>query len=163
MNTKKQKTKNMGFFRINSIWMAIAIIAVTVGITIAVTYKGSSKTTNNLNTESSLETSSSVMHLTDADFSTAISSGVVLVDYWAAWCMPCRMQGPTIDKIALEMGSSAKICKMDVDKNPATSAKYNIVSIPTIMIFNNGKLVETFVGLQQKETLDAALNKYIKK
>ncbi len=156
----------MGFFRINSVWIVTTVIVLAAGVTIANYYKGNSKTTNKTNqtaTETATELSSSVTHITDADFASVTSSGVVLVDYWATWCMPCRMQGPTIDKIAAEMGSSAKICKMDVDKNPATSAKFNIVSIPTIMIFNNGKLVETFVGLQKKEILDAALDKYIKK
>jgi len=86
-----------------------------------------------------------------------------LVDFWAVWCRPCRMQAPIIEEIAKEYKGKAKMCKLDVDQNKIVSNKYNIVNIPTLMIFKDGKMVEKFVGMQQKAVITAALDKYVKK
>lgn len=85
----------------------------------------------------------------------------VLVDFWAAWCGPCRVQGPIVDDLASEMGETVKIVKFDVDENPTTAAKYNILSIPTLVIFQDGKLVWQGVGVHQKQALRQALQKLL--
>ena len=100
-------------------------------------------------------------HLTDAEFSKTIKQGITVVDFWATWCGPCRIQGPIIDKVAADIGDKAVIAKLDVDKNKLTASKYNVRSIPTIIIFKNGIPVKRFVGVQQKQTLLNAINSYL--
>ncbi len=94
-----------------------------------------------------------VINLTDNNFEQTIKKGITLVDFWAVWCGPCKTQGPIIDKVAEEIGSKAKICKLDTDKNPVISNKYKISLIPTIIIFKDGQQVHKFVGVQQKDLL----------
>lgn len=84
----------------------------------------------------------------------------VLVDFYAAWCGPCKMQGPIVEKLADEIGDKAVVGKMDTEAAQATAMKYGIMSIPTLMIFRNGQPVETFVGLQHGDGLKAALEKH---
>ncbi len=91
--------------------------------------------------------------LSDDNFDDTIKSGVSLVDFWAEWCGPCKMQGPIIDEIANEMGDKFNICKLDTDKNIEIAQKYEITSIPSIILFKNGKQVEKVIGLQPKERL----------
>ena len=86
--------------------------------------------------------SENVKILTDGNFNATIKNGVSLVDFWAAWCGPCRVQGPIVDEIADEIGGKANICKLDIDQHKKTAGKYGIQSIPTIMIFKDGKMVQ---------------------
>lgn len=104
-----------------------------------------------------------VTAINDQNFDKSIKKGVVLVDFWATWCRPCRMQAPIIEEIALAYKGKAKMCKVDVDQNKIISSTYSIVNIPTLLIFKDGKMVEKFVGLQQKDVITAALDKYVKK
>lgn len=106
----------------------------------------------------SKNTINNVINLTDANFDKTIKEGVVLVDFWAPWCGPCRIFAPTIEVIASEVGKKAKIAKLDVDKNKVTSNKYDVMYIPTIIIFKNGNPEYRFVGAQDKETLINAIN-----
>jgi len=101
--------------------------------------------------------------LTDANFETEVlkSDKPVLVDFFADWCGPCKMQAPIIEELAKEISDQAKVGTMDVDKNPATAQKYEVMSIPTIIIFKNGKPAQILSGLQNKDTLLAALKKAI--
>ncbi|MCK5847119.1 MAG: thioredoxin [Bacteroidales bacterium] len=99
--------------------------------------------------------------LTDKDFEATISKGVTLVDFWATWCGPCRRQGPIIEEIASEYGDKAVIAKLDVDKNRKTAAQYHVRSIPTIIVFKDGKVVERLVGMQSKLTLVDVVNRYL--
>lgn len=96
---------------------------------------------------------------TDATFdSDVLKSNVpTLVDFWAEWCGPCRMQGPILDDVASDLGQKAKIVKLNVDENPVTAQKFNIMSIPTLLVFKNGSVVQQFVGVQSKSTLLSAL------
>lgn len=99
--------------------------------------------------------------LSDENFTEITKSGVSLVDFWAEWCAPCRIQGPIIDEVAEEIGDKAKICKMDIDHNQKTAKKFGIQSIPTILLFKDGKPVEKLVGIKSKRVLINALNTHI--
>ena len=81
----------------------------------------------------------------------------VLVDFWATWCGPCRMLAPTIAKIAEEQAGKVKVCKVDVDEEPELAARYNIASIPTLMVFRSGVVVKASVGVQPKAAIEAML------
>ena len=82
----------------------------------------------------------------------------VLVDFWASWCMPCKMQGPAVDELAAEFVNKVKVVKVDVDSNQALAAKFGIRGIPTLLILNNGQVVDRMVGVQPKSTIAAKLN-----
>ena len=81
----------------------------------------------------------------------------VLVDFWATWCGPCKMLAPTIAKIAEEKAGVIKVCKLDVDEEPEIAQKYGISSIPTLMVFVNGAVVKSSVGVQPKAAIEAML------
>lgn len=78
---------------------------------------------------------------------------VVLIDFYADWCGPCKMMSPIIDKIAEELDGNVKICKLNVDEAQDMAMKYNVMSIPTLIIFKNGSVVDTIVGLRSKEEI----------
>ncbi len=94
---------------------------------------------------------------TVAAFEAAVAKGTVLVDFWAPWCGPCRMQTPILERLADELGGQVAICKVNVDENAEAAAAFNVMSIPTLIVFRDGKPVKQFVGLQQAATLKAAL------
>lgn len=97
--------------------------------------------------------------ITDTAFENDVlkSETPVLVDFWAPWCGPCRMLGPTIEKISEQAGDKAKVYKMNVDENPVTAQKYGISSIPTVMVFKNGEVAQSLVGVQPEQTYTDAL------
>jgi thioredoxin 1 len=105
--------------------------------------------------------SENVKEFTDQNFETEVlqASEPVLVDFWAEWCMPCRMLAPTIEKIAGEYSGKVKVGKLDTDSNRDVAMKYQISAIPTVILFKGGQIVQKFVGLRQerdfKEVLDA--------
>jgi thioredoxin 1 len=100
---------------------------------------------------------------TDASFDTDVlkSSTPVVVDFWAEWCGPCKMIGPSLEEIAVELGPKAKIVKLNVDENPSTPAKYGVRGIPTLMVFKDGKLAATKVGAVPKSQLSSWINSSI--
>lgn len=104
------------------------------------------------------------LHVTDATFEKEVikSDIPVLVDFWAEWCGPCRMVGPTIEKLADEYQGRFKIAKLDVDNNRQTAMNYNIQSIPTMMIFVKGQVVDGIIGAQGEPAIKAKLDKYLK-
>ena len=96
-------------------------------------------------------------HATDASFETDVlkSSTPVVVDFWAEWCGPCKMIGPSLEEIAKELGPKAKIVKINIDENPSTPSKYGVRGIPTLMVFKDGKLAATKVGAAPKNQLQS--------
>ncbi|GMT48954.1 MAG: hypothetical protein IEMM0008_0493 [bacterium] len=96
---------------------------------------------------------------TDQSFETEVlkASVPVLVDFWAPWCMPCRMQAPILETVQEKLGEKIKIVKVNTDENTAIAQKFKIMSIPTLMIFNGGEVVEQMVGVQNEEKLVSKL------
>ena len=100
------------------------------------------------------------LEITDATFEEIVlkSDKPVLVDFWAAWCGPCRMVGPIIDEVSNDYEGKAVVCKMDVDANQEFAAKYGVRNIPTVLVFNNGELVGRQVGVAQKSVYAEAID-----
>ncbi|MBN2161857.1 MAG: thioredoxin [Pontiellaceae bacterium] len=99
-----------------------------------------------------------VIDLNGNSYEEATKSGVVLVDFWAPWCGPCKMQGPILEKVAAEIGDKAVIAKVNVDESPELAAKYGIRSIPTLILLKDGESKQQFVGLQQQAALVSAIS-----
>ena len=107
------------------------------------------------------ETSTAVKTVSDADFDQAVlqSGKPALVDFWAPWCGPCRIIGPIVEELAPSYQGRAVIAKMNVDDNPQVAQKYGITSIPTLMIFKDGKLVDRAVGAMPKGELQKFIDR----
>jgi thioredoxin 1 len=97
--------------------------------------------------------------VTDETFKEIVldSSVPVLVDFWAPWCGPCREIAPLIDELAKEVGDTARICKLNIDNSQQTAVEYGVMSIPTLLVFQNGTIKQQFVGKQSLEDLKEAL------
>lgn len=104
-----------------------------------------------------------VLQVKDSSFNEEVirSNCPVLVDFWAPWCGPCRMIAPVVDEIADEYGDRIKVVEINTDENPSAATEYGIRSIPTLMVFVEGKKVETVIGAVPKTTLASTLTKYI--
>ncbi|MDP7008022.1 MAG: thioredoxin [Phycisphaerales bacterium] len=100
------------------------------------------------------------LEFTDANFQEEVlnASQPVLVDFWAEWCGPCKAIGPTIEELASEYADKAKVGKVDIDSNRDIAMQFNIQSIPSILIFKDGQVIETFVGMKAKGDLAAAID-----
>ena len=104
--------------------------------------------------------SENVKEITDQNFEQEVAAATepVLVDFWAEWCMPCRMLAPTIEKIAADYAGKVKVGKVDTDANRDISMKFGISAIPTVLLFKGGQVVQKFVGLRQDKDFRAALD-----
>jgi thioredoxin 1 len=103
-----------------------------------------------------------IKEILDNNFHSEVENrdGVVVVDFWAAWCGPCKMIAPVIEELSVEFAGKVQFVKVNVDDNPEVSQKYRIASIPTIMVFNNGSVAETLVGFRPKQELKSIIERY---
>ena len=101
--------------------------------------------------------------VTDEDFETQIEKheGLAVVDFWATWCAPCRIIAPVLDQLAVEYQGKVKVTKLDVDTNVRTASRFNVRSIPTILFFKNGKLVDQVVGAVPKPALEGKIREHV--
>lgn len=104
-----------------------------------------------------------INNINDDNFREEIlnNEGPVLVDFWAPWCMPCKMLGPVIEKVAEKYDGKIKVCKVNVDEAPKTASEYQIMSIPTINFFKDGKVVNQSVGVPTQEDLEAKIESFL--
>ncbi|WP_062355315.1 thioredoxin [Bacillus kwashiorkori] len=102
-----------------------------------------------------------IVNANDQSFSQEISSGLVLADFWATWCGPCKMIAPVLEEIDGEMGDKVKIVKLDVDQNQETAAQYGVMSIPTLILFKDGEIVDKVIGYRPKEALLEVINPHL--
>lgn len=101
-----------------------------------------------------------ITNVTDKNFTTETSEGLVLADFWAPWCGPCKMIAPVLEELDEELSDKVKIVKLDVDENQETAGKYEVMSIPTLLLFKDGEVVDQVVGFQPKEALVDLINKH---
>jgi thioredoxin 1 len=102
------------------------------------------------------------VEVSDDNFATEIeqTTGLAVVDFWATWCAPCRMIAPIVEQLATEYAGKAKVAKLDVDHNQKTAARFNVRSIPTILFFKDGKLIDQVVGAVPRPALEARFKEH---
>ena len=107
--------------------------------------------------------SGNTVAVTDATFDGEVikAKGLVLVDFWAAWCGPCRIIAPTLDALAQAYAGKIKVAKLDVDANQMTAMRYNVRSIPTLVFFKDGQHVDTLIGAHPRPSLEAKINQHL--
>jgi thioredoxin 1 len=107
--------------------------------------------------------SESVLEITDGNFDQVVlkSDQPILIDFWAAWCGPCKALGPIVDEVAAAYQGKVRVGKMDVDKSPITPQRYGVRGIPTLLIFKNGQVQEQIVGYVGRDVIEKALNKQV--
>ena len=105
----------------------------------------------------------SIVELSDANFDQEVlkSEQPVLVDFWAAWCGPCKALAPTVDEVATQYAGKLKVAKMDVDRNQATPMRYGIRGIPALLLFKGGQLVDQVVGAQPKDEIKKVIDRHL--
>ncbi|TFB24970.1 thioredoxin [Filobacillus milosensis] len=101
-----------------------------------------------------------IVNASDQTFNEEVSDGLVLVDFWAAWCGPCKMIAPVLEELDGEMNDQVKIVKLDVDENQETAQKYGVMSIPTLILFKDGEKVDQAMGFQPKDALQQFVQKH---
>lgn len=130
-------------------WITITILGVLVVLLAFLIIRAR----NQMKQLKNIKDSEKVKILTDANFSGTIRSGIVLVDFWATWCMPCKLMVPVLNELAEELHGKATIAKLDVDQAQKSAAAFSVRSIPTLILFKNGKEIHRFVGVKTKDYL----------
>ncbi len=104
-----------------------------------------------------------LIHLTDENFATEVLNyeGLVLVDFWATWCMPCQMLGPTIEELAKDYEGKVKVCKLNIDEAREIATKYDITSIPTVILFQNGEIADVLAAVRPKSDYVEVIQRYL--
>lgn len=102
--------------------------------------------------------SEAIKELNESNFQDTVNSGVTLVDFWAPWCGPCKMQLPILESLAGSIGDKATIAKVNVDESPSLAAQFGVRSIPTLLILKDGIVQQQMVGVQQEQDLESAIN-----
>lgn len=105
--------------------------------------------------------SEKVKTFTDSNFDAETKDGVVLVDLWAEWCGPCRRLAPTVDALATEYDGRATVAKLNIDENPTVPSRFMVRGIPTMLLFKNGELADTIVGLVAKEEIVKMIDRHL--
>jgi thioredoxin 1 len=106
--------------------------------------------------------SNDLLYLTRETFDATLASPEpVLVDFWATWCGPCRMIGPVIEELAAEYKGKAKVCKVDVDEQPELAERFQVMTIPTVIVFKNGQIAEKSIGAKSKQAFAQMIDKHI--
>ena len=110
-----------------------------------------------------MSNTSSISHVNDANFAEEVEqgTGLILVDFWAEWCGPCRAIAPILEQVATGYSGRVRVTKVDVDQNQQTTMRFNVRSIPSLLFFKDGKHVDTVVGLTQKAALEARIDKHL--
>jgi thioredoxin 1 len=103
--------------------------------------------------------SGNLVILNPSNFQQQTRTGIVLIDFWASWCMPCKMMSPILNEVADEVGNKARICKVNVEEHQQLSAKFSVRNIPTLILLKNGKEIDRFVGVKTKDFLFKQINK----
>ena len=133
----------------------LIIALVVIAVVAVLVYRSYNKMKN----APAVEESELIEHLTVQNFAHKTKSGVVLVDFWAAWCMPCKMMAPILNDVAAATEGSAKIYKLNVDEQQEIAAKYGIRNIPTMILFKDGKEVERIIGVKPKDVIVSSIQK----
>jgi|YelNatPaOPRAMG01_1025707.scaffolds.fasta_scaffold00248_36 thioredoxin 1 len=131
---------------------------VLVGLLILVFGYGFYKTQKMRNAPE-VPTSEKIKILSDKTFAQQTKNGIVLVDFWASWCMPCKMMAPILNEVAEQVSAGVTIAKLNVEQNQATASKYKVRSIPTMILFKDGKEVTRIVGVKPKDFVLKEINK----
>lgn len=107
--------------------------------------------------------SKNIIYLSDSDFQESISNSTlpILVDFWAEWCGPCKMIAPELEKLANELEGKVQVAKMNVDENRSTPGQFQVMSIPTLILFKDGKEVERVIGFRKKDELLKMINRHL--
>ena len=133
----------------------IIILLVVLLVVVVVSWYAKRKMAN----LSNVAPNEKIITLTDANFANQLKGKTVLVDFWADWCMPCKMMAPILNDLASDIPDGNYVAKLDVDKNQATAQKFNVRSIPTLILFKDGKEVNRFVGVKTKDFLKKEISK----
>ena len=142
------------------------IILIALAIVLFIAF-GNMSTNSDNNTKkptvdhTKLPKESNLIHAEKHSFDKIVSEGLVLVDFWADWCPPCRLQNPILEELASDENFQASIVKVNVDYNRDLAARFNVRNIPTLILFKDGEPVERLVGLQQKENLESIIYKHL--